>query len=168
MDICPIWLKADRAGASGSASAVECQGLADGRLSPTFQHFEFQYKLMCTRHDRLALPEDSYGTGEASGTQAQRISPHLGAILHTPRGEIQTISPHCHLLTGEPQTTCAGGVGRNSPNIAPGEKEKNFSGAKIKRRTTSSSAGLLNWFSEKIAPAKCNPLCPQRLVLNTE
>jgi hypothetical protein len=54
------------------------------------------------------------------------ISPHLGRVLHHPRGEIQTVSPHRHSLTEEPQTTCAGTVGRNSPNFAPREKEKKF------------------------------------------
>jgi hypothetical protein len=61
----------------------------------------------------------------------KRISPHPETILPHPRGEIQTISPHHDTRTGEPQTTCAGEVGRNSPNFAPREKEKNFAGAKI-------------------------------------
>jgi hypothetical protein len=46
--------------------------------------------------------------------------------LSHPRGEIQSISPHHGTRTGEPQTTCAGKVGRNSPSFAPREKEKKF------------------------------------------
>jgi hypothetical protein len=56
----------------------------------------------------------------------RRISPHLDAVLHYPRGEIQTISPHPSSPTGEPQTTCANALARNSPSFAPPEKRKKF------------------------------------------
>ena len=57
-----------------------------------------------------------------------------------PRGEIQAISPHRHTPTGEPQTTCAGALGRNSTNFAPPKKEKNFGGAKFMSLTQTASS----------------------------
>ena len=61
-----------------------------------------------------------------SAIARRRISPHLERVLSHPRGETQSVSPHCHTPTGEPQTTCAGTVGRNSPSFAPREKRKKF------------------------------------------
>jgi hypothetical protein len=74
---------------------------------------------------------------------AQRISPHLGRILSPPRGEIQTISPHCHITTANQQRTCAGMVRRYSPNFASPKKEKIFSEAKIMSLSSHSILGVL-------------------------
>jgi hypothetical protein len=49
----------------------------------------------------------------------------------TPGRKTLSVSPHHDAPTTDTQTACAGEVGRNSPNFAPREKEKNFSGAKI-------------------------------------
>jgi hypothetical protein len=83
----------------------------------------------------LAVSRDSVTSGPRTllfAPCSSLISPHQERVLPHPRGEIRSISPHPHSPTGEPQTTCAGKVGRNSQNFAPREKEKNFSGAKIR------------------------------------
>ncbi|HJQ78434.1 MAG TPA: hypothetical protein VJ828_00695, partial [Lacipirellulaceae bacterium] len=48
-----------------------------------------------------------------------------------PLGETQTISPHPRTPNANQQTTCVGALGRNSPDFAPREKRKKFSGAKF-------------------------------------
>jgi hypothetical protein len=57
--------------------------------------------------------------------------PTSGRFLSHPRGEIQTISPHCHAPTTNRQTTCSERLKRNSPNFASPEKRKKYEWGEI-------------------------------------
>jgi hypothetical protein len=84
-----------------------------------------------------------------------RITPHQERILSHPMGETQPISPHHDTRTGEPQTTCAGKVGRNSASFAPREKRKKLLRRKSSADATTSTPRLRCRvvFSENVAHA---------------
>jgi hypothetical protein len=52
---------------------------------------------------------------------------HPKAVLHHPRGEIQTALPHGHVPTTNQQTTCHNPLARHAPSFAPTRKRKKFS-----------------------------------------
>ena len=73
----------------------------------------------------------------------RRITPHPGGFLSPPRGETHAVSPHCHVLSANLQTTCAGALGRNSPSFAPREKRKKFRWGKTLSRNHASAASAV-------------------------